>query len=694
MKIRTKRKGETKKIKTNNKNNDIKLAGGMGKKFKNLRKKSIKNQIVFLFLIFTIVPVIMNAILSYYFISNNVIENIKDSNVRLVSSLSDQIDSFIENTFNVIESSAETNDFISMDKTEGEIKLNSIIKRTENILSIHIYDMDGNPIMSTLGVDKVKNIKGESWFDTAKNGKRCVTDSYLEGKVPVVSLVSPLKNSVNVQDGIIIANINLKGLTDIVQKQKIGETGITYIVDSKGTIIAHPDYKEKVIERYNGISHKLQGAIDVLNEKNKNNDFYLNEKGKEVLGCFTKISSTGWGIILEQDKEEINGIVMSGFKGTIYSTIIILFIVIAISAYEAKKLSDPVEKLAVVAGKIGEGDLREKVKVDSENEIGQLERSFNAMVDSLYDVVLSAMDTSQNVKTSSNELLENADMVISAASEITGVIEEVSKGTEDQIKKVDNTTKEFLEISSIVKDIEKNFSYILNSSNNAYGNAKKGSSDVQETITSMNSISQKVVDSAQKMNVLKEYTNDINNTVSLINNISKQTNLLALNAAIEAARAGEAGKGFTVVAEEVRKLSEETDKASKNIVNVTNKIQYETDNVIKSMVDGVTEVEKGNKIIKRTSSTFESIMKGTEYVTVTVENFKKILEKLSEGIENVNSSIREVSKIAEETSAGTETVLASTEEQEAYLHSIKESVENLKSMSEDLAQILLKFKME
>lgn len=654
----------------------------------------IKHQLIRILLLISIIPIILTGYLNYIYGSKEIKNNITDSNLHLTISLSSQVDDLVKSTGNMIYNLVKTQDFYNMNKSQGEVILSSITKEVGNILSIHLFESNGEPYISTIGVNKLSNAGEEEWFKKALDGERYVSDSHMEGRLPVVVLSIPWKDPLGAQKGVIAVNMNLLGLTDMVGKHKIGNTGVAYVVDKTGTIIAHQDYKEKVSGQYNVIENNIVGGKMSLDSEEGGSKFYLNDKGEKVMGSFVRLPYTGWGIVLEQNKSEIDSIAKSGFNRTILMSIILIVIIIFLANILAVKFSFPLEKLVAAAEDIGSGDLTKKVEVTSKNEVGKLEGTFNSMVDSLYKLVLSAQRAVDNVGKTSEELAASTSLTTNASDEITGIIEGVAADTERQMVEVDKTIEVIKNTSLIVNDMENKFSNILEQSNLAYETAQTGSSEIPNTVKTINSISEKVNTSAKQVGNLVDYTNEINSIANFINDISRQTNLLALNAAIEAARAGEYGKGFTVVAEEVRTLAEETAKASENIGSIIDKIKSESDLAIGSMEVGVSEVEKGIEVIQGITKTFEDIMNNTITVSQTAKDFDMVLKKLSSSMEDINNSIMEVSQISKVTSSGTQTVLSNTEEQTAYLQSIQCSTEHLKEMSEELLTIINEFYVE
>lgn len=178
-----------------------------------------------------------------------------------------------------------------------------------------------------------------------------------------------------------------------------------------------------------------------------------------------------------------------------------------------------------------------------------------------------------------------------------------------------------------------------------------------------------------------------------ITGIAEQTNLLALNAAIEAARAGEHGRGFAVVADEVRKLSEQSAESSKEISQLVSMIQSETIKVVQFMEEMTREVDAGIGYVNNAGESFAQIEGSINEVTAQIQGVSSAVNQLAVGAKQVEQSMQFISGVSEETASGVQEVSASTEEQTATMEEISSSAAMLSKMAEELQTMINRFKL-
>ena len=207
----------------------------------------------------------------------------------------------------------------------------------------------------------------------------------------------------------------------------------------------------------------------------------------------------------------------------------------------------------------------------------------------------------------------------------------------------------------------------------------------------MNSISVESNETAKVLKVVNDLSVKVGGIVNTINAIAEQTNLLALNAAIEAARAGENGKGFSVVAEEIRNLSEETNSKLKEITVIVSEMMKQTENAVKAMERANLEVDKGVSIVKETDEAFVNILKSIENI---VQHVSEILDITSDEVassDKVVALINSVATITESNSDSCKNVSEATQEEVNAINSLTATAEETSAMAEELLKLVERF---
>ncbi|HIJ96610.1 MAG TPA: methyl-accepting chemotaxis protein [Desulfuromonadales bacterium] len=341
----------------------------------------------------------------------------------------------------------------------------------------------------------------------------------------------------------------------------------------------------------------------------------------------------------------------------------LLCLMIVLRFTVTQKLNDFVTKVTDLAR--GEGDLTKKIIVPTNDEFGQLADEINSLVDKIRRIISQIAQTSEQVSSSAVQLQSNSNQMATGAEEVNAQAETVATAGE--------------EMSATSNDIAQNCLLASDGSQQASAAAVSGAKVVDETITVMNSIAERVRSSAKAVENLGSRSDQIGEIVGTIEDIADQTNLLALNAAIEAARAGEQGRGFAVVADEVRALAERTTRATREISEMIKAIQLETKSAVVTMEEGVNEVAKGSE--KATGS-------------------GRALEQILCQINDVNSQIQQVATAAQEQTATTSEIsrnmMQITDVVAKTARGAKESASSASQLSvlaDDLRRIVSQFKV-
>ncbi|RUT29016.1 methyl-accepting chemotaxis protein [Paenibacillus zeisoli] len=373
------------------------------------------------------------------------------------------------------------------------------------------------------------------------------------------------------------------------------------------------------------------------------------------------------------------------------TTVLGFVIAFLISGKMAKTLKQVNKQLKEIAE--GEADLTQTIQVTSKDEIGDLARYFNLMLGNLRSLIGQVGASTYQVATSAEELKSGSNQTREAAKQITYFLEEVAEGTEKQVNALQHNMATMSEMSTGIKQIAMSTQSVAQSSSISLSLASEGNLSIQSAIRQMDSITQSIHSLSQVVKGLDARSGEIDKIISVMTQIASQTNLLALNAGIEAARAGEHGAGFSVVAEEVKKLAEQSRISASQITLLIRAIQSDTSEAIQSMELSIRDVQEGSVIIAQAGASFESIEQSVNGVASQVEEVSAAVEEMSASAEEIVTSIQYVTQLAEQAAGGTQTISSASEEQLAMVEQVSTSADALAELSEDLQSQVGKFKV-
>ena len=337
-----------------------------------------------------------------------------------------------------------------------------------------------------------------------------------------------------------------------------------------------------------------------------------------------------------------------------------LFICFAIS----RSIIVPVNILATQADKLAEGDLTVEISGDSADEVGKLARSFKRMALNLNKTVTGIGQISSQVAAASTQLQATAEHIATGVEKVASQTNTVATASE--------------EMSATSTDIARNCTLVADAVKKTTESAHIGVNVVQETITGMGTIADRVRQTATTIAALGARSDQIGEIVGTIEDIADQTNLLALNAAIEAARAGEQGRGFAVVADEVRALAERTTKATREIGEMIKAIQRDTGEAVNAMEEGVREVEKGAKSSQSSGHALADILDRINDVSIQINQISTAAEEQTATTSQVASNLQQVTEVVHQTARDSEETAVAAGQLSRQAHDMQALVKQFK----------------
>ncbi|WP_196599352.1 methyl-accepting chemotaxis protein [Pectinatus frisingensis] len=361
----------------------------------------------------------------------------------------------------------------------------------------------------------------------------------------------------------------------------------------------------------------------------------------------------------------------------------------------SRYIAIPLNGLVKEVEELTKGNFTERNQISNyhNDEIGQLGRSLMMMKTGLRELISKIHTSANQLAASAEELSASAEQSAQASDQVAGSVTQVADGAEKQLDLTDKANSIVKQISIAIAKVADNAETLSQSANQTATAADKGEASVKHAVNQMSIIEGKTNDTAKVISALEEKSKQIGQIVDVISDIARQTNLLALNAAIEAAGAGEAGKGFSVVAEEVRKLAEQSQEAAKRITELIGEVQSNTDSAVVYMDDSKKEVDNGTGIVSDSGEKFEQILHKVNDMTAQIKGISSAIEKVTAHARNVVDAVDSIDKESKKASAETQNISAATEEQSATVGEIASASGNLAKLAEKLQSAVQKFKV-
>lgn len=416
----------------------------------------------------------------------------------------------------------------------------------------------------------------------------------------------------------------------------------------------------------------------IFSDMQKNLDFLVNLNGDGV-----KNASVESGQLFASSFNLIIIIFVIGIIGGLITAYII-----------GRTISKPLQLVTENVREVANGNLKiDPVHVKNKDEIGDLAQSINEMTNNLGLLIGHAIQTSESLAASSEQLLASSEQTSQLTQQVNLAIQEVASGSESQVTSINSAEQSVVEISEGMRQVAYSIQTVSELSMETNQKAEAGTVAIKETIEQMDVVQENITKTAIIIHALKERSKEIGRVVDLISNVSDQTNLLALNAAIEAARAGEQGKGFSVVANEVRKLAEESGKETKNIRTLIEEIQKQITQVSFSMEEGSTSLKAGVNKVNKTEKSFNEIAKMVAGITDQAREVSVAVEEVNASSEEIVQIISAITSISKRSAENTQHVALATEEQNATMEEIAASTNELSIMAQGLQGNISKFKV-
>ncbi|MFJ8257941.1 methyl-accepting chemotaxis protein [Peribacillus asahii] len=647
-----------------------------------------------------LLPIILSLIVVFggfsFFLTKQVEQSLTQKGEAIVSTIQLNIENSIisrEKAESILEQEMIGQAVMTASLFEKGTSYEELIKLSEKsgIDEFWVTDQHGNTILTNMAK------KVDFNFSSDPDGQAYEFMKLISGKESVITQKATERSV----DGKLYKFVGVTGWNDkrIVQVGRDGamlqeldqQIGITSMIaslkDELSDTVKYAAILSKSGEVIVSTNEKL--SLDSNIETNKQ---WNGEVNNERVMYFSKSLSNGQLLVVGLSNEVMDTVQLY----TMLAAIISIILVILAIYFVVRKLLKPLEMMTKSLEEIshGEGDLTMRLDVHRKDEIGQLASAFNQTLSQIQEIIIGVKQTAANVLDSSSSLSTLTEETAKQTHLVSESVEQIEQGAATQSAMTDECVHTTTGLALNIQQVTEVSSELFKQSERTKEAAETGYLVINDAVNQMKTIDESVHILSETIGMIQSNTVEINSFLSTISAISEQTNLLALNAAIEAARAGEHGRGFSIVAEEVRKLAEQTNTATEQIQALIGRMQHEVERSANHMHISSDYVDTGKEITEEAGQSFLHVLKEISGITEKLQSITQATEEVSAGTEEMNAAIETIAGASHEAQHHIQSISDNCDIQNKRMNNMTDSIYQLRENSKQLHSKVNHFKTE